>query len=65
MHIFVIVINFGLSFILYVLQFPGRNGLWKHSHGDSKIALIENDRIVFENNKIPKTFNTYFESVTD
>ena len=37
----------------------------KHSHGCSKIALIENDRIIFENNKITKTFNTYFESVTD
>ena len=37
----------------------------KHSHGGSKITLIENDRIVSENNKIAKTFNTYFESVTD
>ena len=37
----------------------------KHSHGGSKITLIENDRIIFENNKIAKTFNTYFESVTD
>ena len=37
----------------------------KHSHGGSKIALIENDRIVSENNKIAKTFNTYFKSVTD
>ena len=37
----------------------------KHSHGGSKIALIENDRIISENNKIAKTFNTYFESVTD
>ena len=27
--------------------------------------LTENDRIVSENNKIAKTFNTYFESVTD
>ena len=26
---------------------------------------IENDRTVSENNKIAKTFNTYFESVTD
>ena len=37
----------------------------KHSHGGSKITLIENDRIVSENNKIAKTFNTYFESVAD
>ena len=37
----------------------------KHSHSGSKIALIENDRIISENNKIAKTFNTYFESVTD
>ena len=37
----------------------------KHWHGSSKITLIENDRIVWENNKIAKTFNTYFESVTD
>ena len=37
----------------------------KHSHGSSKITLIENDRIISENNKIAKTFNTYFESVTD
>ena len=39
---------------------------WKTcKHGGSKITLIENDRIVFENNKIAKTFNTYFEVVTD
>ena len=37
----------------------------KHSHGGSKITLIENDRIICKNNKIAKTFNTYFESVTD
>ena len=36
----------------------------KHSHGGSKITLIENVKIVFENNKIAKTFNTSFESVT-
>ena len=35
----------------------------KHSHGGSKITLIENNRIVSENHKI--TFNRYFESVTD
>ena len=37
----------------------------KHSHGGSKITLIENDKIISENNKIAKTFNTCFESVTD
>ena len=37
----------------------------KHSHGGSKITWIENDRIVSENYKIAKTFNTHFESVTD
>ena len=36
----------------------------KHSHG-AKNTLIEIDRIVSANNKIAKTFNTYFESVTD
>ena len=36
----------------------------KHSHDGSKITLIENDRIISEN-KVAKTFNTYFESVTD
>ena len=48
-----------------MLQLSGRDGFSKDSHGGSKIALIENDRIVFENNKIAKTFNKYFESVTD
>ena len=37
----------------------------KHSQSGSKITLIANDRIVFENNKIAKTFNTYFKSATD
>ena len=37
----------------------------KHSNGGSKITLIESYRIISENNKIAKTFNTYFESVTD
>ena len=36
----------------------------KHSHGGSKITLIENDRTVTENNQIAKIFNSYFESVT-
>ena len=34
-------------------------------HRGSEITLIEKDRIVSENNKTAKTFNTYFESVTD
>ena len=34
-------------------------------HGGSKITLIENDGIISENMKIAKTFNRYFESVTD
>ena len=37
----------------------------KHSYGGSKITLIENDKTVSENHKIAKTFNTYFDSVTD
>ena len=37
----------------------------KYSHSGSKITLIESDKIISENNKIAKTFNTYFESVAD
>ena len=37
----------------------------KHSFDDSKIALNENDKILTENINIAKTFNSYFESVTD
>ena len=37
----------------------------KHLFGDSKIALNENGEILTENIKIAKTFNSYFESVTD
>ena len=37
----------------------------KHSHGGSKITLIENDGIFSENYKRAKTFNTYFKSVTN
>ena len=37
----------------------------KNSHGGSKITFIENDRIISGNNEIAKTFNMYFESVTD
>ena len=37
----------------------------KHSFGDSKIALNENGEFLTENNKIAKTFNSFFETVTD
>ena len=37
----------------------------KHSFGDSKIALTENGEFLAENNKIAKTFNSFFETVTD
>ena len=30
-----------------------------------ELHLIENDKIVSENHKIAKTFNTYFELLTD
>ena len=36
-----------------------------HSFGDSEIALNENGEILTENIKIAKTFNSYFESITD
>ena len=37
----------------------------EHSFGDSKIALSENGEFLTENNKIAKTFNSFFETVTD
>ena len=37
----------------------------KHSFGESKIALSENCEFLTENNKIAKTFNLFFETVTD
>ena len=37
----------------------------KHSFGDSKISLSENGEFLTENNKIAKTFNSFFEAVTD
>ena len=37
----------------------------KHSFGDSKIALSENGEFSTENKKIAKTFNSFFETVTD
>ena len=37
----------------------------KHSFRESKIALSENGEFLTENNKITKTFNSFFERVTD
>ena len=37
----------------------------KHSFGDSKIALNENDETLTENIKTAKTFNSYSESDSD
>ena len=37
----------------------------KHFFGESKIALSENGEFLTENNKIAKTFNSFFETVTD
>ena len=36
----------------------------KYSFGESKIALSENDAFLTENNKIAKTFNLFFGTVT-
>ena len=36
----------------------------KHSFGELKIALSENGEFLTENNKIAKTFNSFFETVT-
>jgi len=37
----------------------------KHSFGSSNIALIENGELLTENMKIARTFNSFFEKVTD
>ena len=37
----------------------------KHSFGESKIALNKNGKLLTESNKIAKTFNSLFETVTD
>ena len=37
----------------------------KHSFGEPNFALIENGEFLTENNKIEKTFNLFFETVTD
>ena len=37
----------------------------KHSFRESKIALSKNGEFSTENNKIAKTFNSFFETVTD
>ena len=36
----------------------------KHSFGESKITLIQNGEFLTVNNKIAKTFNLFFETVT-
>ena len=36
----------------------------KHSFGESKIALSENGEFLTENNKIAKTFSSFFETVS-
>ena len=37
----------------------------KHFSGNSKIALSENGKFLTGNNKIAKTFNPFFEAVTN
>ena len=37
----------------------------KHSFGESNIALSQNSKFMTENNKIAKTFNSFFGTVTD
>ena len=37
----------------------------KHSFGNSKIALVENGELLTENIKVARTFNSFFEKVTD
>ena len=37
----------------------------KHARGDSKIMLIENDKILLNNDEIAKEFNQYFGHITD
>ena len=37
----------------------------KHSFGDLKVVLNENGEFLTETNKVAKTFNSFFETVTD
>ena len=37
----------------------------KHARGDSKILLIENDKMLLKNQEVAKEFNQYFGHITD
>ena len=37
----------------------------KHARGDSKIMLIENDKMLLKNEEVGKVFNQYFGHITD
>ena len=37
----------------------------KHARGDSKIMLIENDKMLLKNEEVGKEFNQYFGHITD
>ena len=37
----------------------------KHARGDSKIMLIENDKMLLKNEEVAKEFNQYFGHITD
>ena len=37
----------------------------KHDRGDSKIKLIENDKMLLKNEEVGKVFNQYFGHITD
>ena len=37
----------------------------KHARGDSKIMLIENDKMLLKNEELAKEFNQYFGHITD
>ena len=45
---------------LQVLHFSN-----KHARGDSKIMLIENDKMLLKNEEVGKVFNQYFGHITD
>ena len=37
----------------------------KHARRDSKITLIENDKMLLKNEEVTKEFNQYFGHITD
>ena len=37
----------------------------KHAVGDSKIMLIENDKMILDNERVSKNFNNYFSQIVD